>query len=353
MLKLEIDVAKPTHHSALESMGFKLAGEFFNGSSDRIGVATTKHYVLHTNSPGGKISRPVTHHVHVDEFGRMPGKYNLSYHVTQDGQPYSEGDYDTIRRHKDNFPRGSADPIADIMTHHRGVLGALSRGKANPLTKVNPNNVHGLTVDQSHHWSPAWGADDPDMKSRSLMVRGPDFSRAQMTYLNAATNGPVSNEDWNSFVAGRNPVHGMMPDGTPVVDHFDPDYGRLEEPDSRGARQRTYLNHAVQRGPSGEPEVYEFRGRCVTCGTPTWNTQDGGEAPEWEHTGNAHYAEEYGMHGPDVPQCADCANDYERYNNAIRIGQKPGGRWHHPGARVNSCDRCADDLMNEADEELH
>jgi hypothetical protein len=153
--------------------------------------------------------------------------------------------------------------------------------------------------------------------------------------------GPVSDEDWESFVGGRNPIQGMMPDGTPVVDHFDPNFGHDEPNPLLGGRRRVYERHAVANGSAGEPEVYEPRGNCVTCGRPTWNTPGGGEAPNWEDTGNAHYAEEYGMHGPDVAQCANCANDYDTYKEAIRAGERPGGLWHHPGARINNCDQCA------------
>jgi len=53
------------------------------------------------------------------------------------------------------------------------------------------------------------------------------------------------------------------------------------------------------------------------------------------------------MHGPDIAQCANCANDYDHYKEAIRSGERPGGRWHHPGARVDTCDQCFRDEVGE------
>ena len=141
-------MAKPTSHTALEGMGFKFVGSGFNGSSDRIGVARTHHYTKTTNSVGGGVSRPVTHHVLVDEFDRNPGKYNVSYRLTQDGNPYSEGEYDTRRRHRDNMNGGVKDPIAEIMQHHRGVTSELNRKKALPLIDVNRQNIHMLLPGQ-------------------------------------------------------------------------------------------------------------------------------------------------------------------------------------------------------------
>lgn len=154
--------------------------------------------------------------------------------------------------------------------------------------------------------------------------------------------GPVSDAEWDDFVAGRNPTQGMMADGTPVVHHFDPNFG-VDVPNPRGGSHREYLPHAVKGGMLDEPEVYEPRGNCVTCGRPTWNTIRGNEIPgHWEDSGNAHSASDYDMHGPDIAQCVNCANDYDTYNEAIRSGQRPGGTWHHPGARINSCDACYD-----------
>jgi len=471
-------MAKPTHHSALESLGFKLTNQGFNGSSDHVGSVFTNHYALTRNTVGdGSLVRPITHHVFVDEFDRAPGKYNVSYHVTQDGEPYSEGDFDTLRRHKDNVRNGSSDPIKEIVTHHHGVMGALKRQQAPSLESVTEDNLHRLAPG-SYHMTPGWGADDPGMKSQRFIVPGPEYpmqrlnaaedqpldsevhrrltsgSRGSLNFqyhgrfpgesgtdvyhasysdpdnphtfeygftvrhrpesdkpfsynatryqgghddngeedvgsfldvtgdmdhvanfstvpqlikrhqdmlrslrLQREASGPVSDEDWESFVAGRNPVSGMMPNGIPVVHHFDPDFGQMGQSDSRGVRSMTYLPHAVERAASGETEVYEPRGRCVTCGRPTWNTSDGGQAPEWESTGNSHYAEDYEMHGPDIPQCANCANEHGTYKEAIRAGQRPGGLWHHPGARPNTCDKCSDDgpgrsIMERADDDL-
>jgi hypothetical protein len=311
-------MAKPTPHAALENMGFKLVGSGFNGSSDRVGTATTHHYSVTRNTVGkGNIVRPIVHNVFVDEFSKHPGKYNVSYHVTQDGTPYGEGDYDTRRSHRDNMSGGVKDPIAEVMQHHRGVTSALNNERAHPLVNVNRDNIHMLMPAQQH-------------MNKDLMV-----------HLNSSN--PVSDEDWESFVAGRNPIRGMMSDGTPVVDHFDPNFGQMGPENVGGGRTFINLPHAVQKSVVGDPEVYEPRGNCVTCGKPTWNTSDGGEAPEWEHTGNAHYANEYGMHGPDIPQCANCANDYDTYKEAIRSGERPGGMWHHPGSKINSCPTCYED----------
>jgi hypothetical protein len=181
-------MAKPTHHSALEGMGFKLADKRVSGGDDR--VSATTHYYTKTSNTVGKdnsIVRPITHHVIVDEFSNSPGKYSAYYQVTQGGNPYAGGDFDTVRRHKDNIRNGSPDPIKDIMAHHKGVLGSLRRETAPPLENITEKNLHRLSPG-THHLTPGWDASDPQMKKMRYIRPGPEYP---MVHLNAVQDQPL------------------------------------------------------------------------------------------------------------------------------------------------------------------
>lgn len=468
-------MARTTPHTDLSDLGFDLIDHYTSEGDRKTGPVTAMHFAMAKRHPGSVV--PVVHHVITNEFHNNPGKYNVSYHVTQAGKPYADGDFDFLRNHQDNVLRGSSDPLKDVITHHHGVIGALGRdgaprlrpprrgeianmmpetgglgspmqyfnavgdwpfhdrprpldmdvhrlltggGKGRPqfeyLGRIDPEDEHtdvyradhedpedpymrygftirhmpsaepdedtlvgkemtkGVKIDpvltprarvfsySATHYPTDMQDDDgeypvgefqdvtgerspvatftsvgPLLERHKNVLRGlglmdlPSSSDPRPAWHFTAS-GPVSDEDWDSFVAGRNPMLGMMSDGTPVMDHFDPSLGHA---------------HAVRSGVVSEPEVYEPRGNCVTCGRSTWNERGGGQSPDWEHTGNAHYANDYEMHGPDIPQCANCANEYDTHNEAIRAGQRPGGLWHHPGARINSCPDCYRDALNE------
>ncbi|HEY6019047.1 MAG TPA: hypothetical protein VIY48_03880 [Candidatus Paceibacterota bacterium] len=144
-------MARFTHHSALEGMGFNLANVQSAGSGSGNSVVVRHHYNLTRNNPG---LDPITHHVIVDEYMNKPGRYNVSYHVTQNGQPYSGASMDRLVRHKSIFSGGSSDPIRDIAEHHRAVTNALNhRIPARELRSVSPENFHSL-VPGMDNWTP-------------------------------------------------------------------------------------------------------------------------------------------------------------------------------------------------------
>jgi hypothetical protein len=245
-------MAKPTPHSALESMGFKLVGSGFNGSSDRIGTAMTHHYTMTRNTVGDKpsvnnIVRPITHHVFVDEFGKNPGRYNVSYHVTQGGRSYSDGDYDTLSRHQDNARGGVKDPIAVIMRHHQGVSGAFKREKPQPLvddvSRVNPS--------QYYHMTPGWGEDDPGMKNPRYLRPGPEHP---MTYLNSAQDQPLDPHVHNTLTKSFDYMGRISPDD-PDTDVYHVSYEDPEDPYMR-------YGFTVRHMPNATSDpVKDFRGK--------------------------------------------------------------------------------------------
>lgn len=245
-------MAKPTPHTALESMGFKLVGSGFNGSSDRVGTAMTHHYTMTRSTVGNKpsvdnIVRPITHHVYVDERSKAPGKYDVSYHVTQDGRPYSDGDYDTLRRHKDNHHGGSADPIKEIMQHHQGVMGAFKRERPQPLvddvSRVNPS--------QYYHMTPGWGSDDPGMKNPRYLRSGPEWP---MVHLNSTQDEPLDPEAHRILTRSFNYMGRISPDD-PDTDVYHVSYEDPQDPYMR-------YGFTVRHMPNATSEpVKDYRGR--------------------------------------------------------------------------------------------
>ena len=145
---------RPTHRDALEDVGFKLVSEETSPSRSNLGSVTTSRYVKTSNPSwnAGGIVRPVEHHVVVDEFDKDPGKYNVGYRVTQDGDDFQQGDYNTSRVHKDNsLTRGVSDPIKDIIDHHIATSESLGRRVAPKSVLVNQHNVGNL-VPSGNEW---------------------------------------------------------------------------------------------------------------------------------------------------------------------------------------------------------
>ena len=126
-------MARPTHHATLLNQGFRLAGSYPNS------IGVTHHYVMHKSH--GNDVRPLAHHMVVDEFSDNPGKYNAEYHITRLGHPYQNGDFDTIRNHRDNQLRGSRDPIGDLLEHHNNILRGLKLAPAPALRPVRRNEL--------------------------------------------------------------------------------------------------------------------------------------------------------------------------------------------------------------------
>lgn len=241
-------MAKSTPHTALEGLGFKRAEES-KDSSGRAGAVTTHHYTKTTNSVGdGNIVRPITHHVFVDDFDRNPGKYNVFYHVRQGGRPYAEGDFDTSLAHKDNMPRGSSDPIKDIMLHHHGVAGSLKREVAPPLDKVTPENINRL-VPGPYHTTPGWDDSDPNMKGPRFILPGPGQDH-HMIHLNAAQEWPLDPHVYRRLTGGRHGKPTFEYKGRfPGDDGIDVYHASYEDPESLGTYKYGFT---IRHNPSLE-----------------------------------------------------------------------------------------------------
>lgn len=252
-------MAKPTPHTALEGMGFKLVGSGFNGSSDRVGTAMTHHYTMTTNHVGNKpsvnnIVRPITHHVYVDEFGKNPGRYNVSYHLTQGAGSYSDGDYDTVLRHQDNARGGVKDPIADIAQHHRGVMGALKRHTPQPLV----NDVSRVNPSQYYHLTPGWGEDDAGMKNPRYLRPGPEWP--MMVHLNSTQDQPLDPDVYRALTKWRRgrPSFEYMGRIAPGDEETDVYHTSYPDPEDPGMLYGFTVRHMP--GATSEP-VKDYRGR--------------------------------------------------------------------------------------------
>lgn len=336
-------------------MGFKLVDSGFNGSSDRVGTAMTHHYTMTRNAVGGKpsvdnIVRPITHHVLVDEFGKNPGKYNVSYHVTQDGRPYADADYDTLRRHQDNMRGGVADPIKEVMQHHQGVAGAMKREKAAPLIDVDENTVHRLVPNQNYHMTPGWGEDDPRMKQPRYLRSGPEYP---MQHLNAAQDQPLDPYVHNTLTKSFNYMGRISPDD-PHTDVYHVSYEDPQDPYMRYGFTVRHMPEATsspvtdyRRGNKGKkdpllpkPLIFSYHATHY----PTDMTEDDGDYPTGDFlpvSGEGAPVAAFTKLGPLV----------ERHHNVLRsVGlmalppRRKRPAWHFTAA--------FQDLMDQADMDL-
>ncbi len=139
-------MAKMTNHTALGDLGFELVDHYTSDGDGRLGPVTSMHYATAKRHPESVV--PVVHHVVLNETHRNPGKYNVSYHVTQAGQPFADGDFDFARNHKDNVLRGSSDPLRDVIIHHHGVMGALTRDRGPKLREPKQGEIAGMMPHQ-------------------------------------------------------------------------------------------------------------------------------------------------------------------------------------------------------------
>jgi len=282
---------KPTHHSELEKAGFRLHEERTFPGGDRTGDVTRRHYVSTRNSVGdGKIVRPIDHHVIVDEYSRNPGKFDAFYHVTQDQQPYADGEYDGIFKNSDNHHGvGTPDPIKMVMFHHSGISSVHDKNnEAEPLHEITPLNVHRLAPVDYH--TTGGGTNDPDMKNMRYIKPGYDDS---MHYL-------------NSFLK--------------TADEFDD----------------------IIQGNS-------YSGNCSNCGKAVRHLPESGFrddklyhlTPEDDNSDT---------HGAPVPLCGECYVDPDMHEKAHRMPKMLG--WHNKGSQVGKCPECDSEAMDEADEDL-
>lgn len=178
-------MARTTDHTELGRHGFKLIGESNQSSGGRAGEVNIKHYTKLRNTVRGGITRPIVHHVMVSEYSRNPGKYDVSYSLSQDGLPYQDGDYDWVSRHESNYHGGAEDPLGVVLRHHNAVDFRLDKEHSAPppLGRVTEENVHRLTPG-SFHATPA----NDDIEKQRRIVRGP---RYDMTYLNSTQDQPL------------------------------------------------------------------------------------------------------------------------------------------------------------------
>lgn len=71
-----------------------------------------------------------------------------------------------------------------------------------------------------------------------------------------------------------------------------------------------------------------FKGECTTCGRRTYAFDDGENDPRGvlgDHAASPLHAEDYDRTGPDVPLCFLCANDYDRYQRAMKVAERIWG----------------------------
>lgn len=237
-------MAKTTHHTALDNLGFDLV-DHYTSNGGKSGPVTSMHYATAKRHPGSIV--PVVHHVVLNEFHKNPGKYNVSYHVTQAGQPFADGDFDFVRNHKDNALRGSSDPLGDVITHHHGVIGALGRDRAprsrtpseGEISSMMPGTVGELGAPMQYFnaagdWPFRDRPEPLDMNVHRLLTGG-GKGRPQFEYL-----GRISPEDEDTDV-----YHAI---------HEDP-----EDPHMR-------YGFTIRHMPSAEPEEDTLAGTEVTRG---------------------------------------------------------------------------------------
>lgn len=94
---------------------------------------------------------------------------------------------------------------------------------------------------------------------------------------------------------------------------------------------RTIKNQTFFDGWEGREVTVRFAGLCICCGSKTYQPSDekghfydpdprGVFGPK--HASASFVASEYGMTGPDVPCCFDCANTRETYEKGLVIAKK-------------------------------
>lgn len=95
-------------------------------------------------------------------------------------------------------------------------------------------------------------------------------------------------------------------------------------------------------GWTGETRTARYAGRCVNCGTRTYDDDGGNDprGPMGDHAAAPMIAAEYSAVGQDVPACFRCQNDDEsRYWATLRRARRVGG-WTYPEPDPTVCYRC-------------
>lgn len=405
-------MARPNLRSALEGAGFNLAESYSSGGGNRVGTVMTHHYTL--TRPYGNTT--VTHHVYVDEYGKNPGKPDVSYHVTHSGKPFSDGDYDTIRSHRSNNVGGVKDPIGEILAHHNRVNLALSSHEAPPLIGVTPKNIHEM--------NPDWLAHTHGRGLASEIHSGPNQTN-RMQSLNSTHDRPLDAEVYRVLTSGtegnRFIYQGRFPgdDGTDLyqVAHPDP------------ASPHTFEYGFTVRHRPGSTQPFSYNAMRYQSGVGDNGEEDPGSF--LDVTGNMDHVAKFGTlaqlvrrHGDILkalkikssgtrPRMSAVEKTADEFDNIIRgnnyVGscdmcgkavrdipessfrddklyqveprdEAPGLHggpinlcgacsvdpdvtynirrnyrsfgWHHPGAKIGECSDCDREAMEDADEDL-
>jgi len=234
--------------------------------SPRVGDISRKHYVFNRKTDAnGKIVKPTTHHVFVDEYGSKPGKYQTSYMVTQDGNPYANEEFDWQVGHKavDNSNPVS-DPIAAIAEHHGMVTSMMDRGKSPDLMHVTPGNVHNMVPSSfEHQWTPWERKPGGGISTRLLRQPG----EGPMEKLNAA-GAPLDIE-----IARRLKGVGLEYAGRFPGDEETDVYHRTHP------RSDTFnVNFTVRHRPSSPDAPFSYSARRVQSGAYDDGTTDNGSS---------------------------------------------------------------------------
>jgi len=110
-------------------------------------------------------------------------------------------------------------------------------------------------------------------------------------------------------------------------------YADVEPVRVESFKPRAFMAIPVQlwrNGWTGEDQVIRFAGRCVTCDRPTWD-RHGDNDPRGvlgDSALSALVATEYEMTGPDVVQCALCANEEPSYKHGLSVARRD--YWTYP-----------------------
>lgn len=163
------------HHSTLYDNGFRLVDESVLPSG-RVGDINRKHYIWTRKSTGdGQIVKPTTHHVLVDEYSSKPGKYNVSYMVTQGENPYANEEFDWQVGHKAVAAKNPvSDPILAIKEHHGLVTDMMDKGGGPEFGNVSLENIHKLSpATIRHQWTP-WRRDESGRGMKTRLLRSPE-----------------------------------------------------------------------------------------------------------------------------------------------------------------------------------
>lgn len=277
-------MATPTPHSALEGLGFHLAGRWNTENG-----ATVHHY-MQRGAYG--LGRPVNHHVSVAEWPEKPGKYNVYYQVMHDNaEPFDDRVYDDLRRHSDNVSEGGvADPIREIGKYHQQVVNHLRQLPAPKLQAITPQNVHTLAqrppmVHLNAVEDESFDEDEPVLDPHEAFAGGehPEFDYhgddGETRHYGVTYPDPKTPGYGYTFSVRHLPSAEPEQDdlaGKPIYDEFGDDTGVNHLPvQNLRARQFSYnvTHHPLDVDENGEFPVGDF---ADVVGNGSWEPDEGG-----------------------------------------------------------------------------